>query len=259
MLKKLILVAGLALATATGALAAGKEGKPIPNIDFSYDGVFGKFDQAQLQRGLQVYTAICSSCHGLELVAFRTLGDEGGPGLSEEQVKAYAEQFDIYDATTDDFRAATPSDYFPESLLENAPDLSLMAKARGVYHDGFGFKKLVNGIGGPEYIAALLKGYTEEIQEQGDAVFYQNIYYPGEWIAMSQPLWGDDVEYTDGTEATIEQQAIDVAAFLMWTAEPGLMARKQWGLIMVGLLGLLSVLLYLTNKQLWYNVKHPEE
>ena len=257
MFKNLILALTVAISP-VAAFAAGEKAKPVPNIDFPYDGVFGRFDQAQLQRGLQVYTTICSACHGLELVAFRTLGDPGGPGLSEDQVKAIAEQYEVFDETIDDFRAAGPADHFPESLLENAPDLSLMAKARGVYHDGIGFTKLFNGIGGPEYIAALLKGYTGEELEQAGTLFYQNVYYPGEWIAMSQPLWGDDVEYTDGTEATIEQQAIDVAAFLMWTAEPRMMARKQWGLIFIGLFGLLSVLLFLVNKRIWANVKHPE-
>ena len=258
MLKRFILSLALVVTASSGAFAAG-EGKPVENIQFPFDGIFGSFDQAQLQRGLQVYTEICSGCHGMKLIAFRTLTDPQGPGLSDDQLKAYLENFEVYDEEIEDFRTAIPSDHYPESLVENAPDLSLMAKARGVYHDGIGFKKLYNGIGGPEYIAQLLQTYTEEIQEQGDAIFYQNKTYPGEWIAMGQPLWGDDVEYTDGTEATIQQQSEDVAAFLMWTAEPGLMARKQWGLIWVGLLGLLSVLLYLTNKALWRDVKYADK
>ena len=256
MFKKLILAAAVAVAVVPAAYAAGDDKKPVDNIQFKHDGIFGSYDQAQLQRGLQVYTEICSACHGLEYVAFRNLGDAGGPGLSEDQVKAYAANFEIFDEELDDFRPAGPADYFPESALENAPDLSLMAKARGVYHDGFGFTKLYNGIGGPEYIAALLKGYTGEEQEAGDALFYYNDYFG--WIAMGQPLWGDDVEYTDGTEASLEQEAKDVAAFLMWTAEPKLMARKHWGLVFIGLFGLLSVLLFLTNKAIWKNVKHPE-
>ncbi|MEM9717102.1 MAG: cytochrome c1 [Pseudomonadota bacterium] len=257
--KRLLLAATIALTTAGGAFAAGKEAAPIENIKFPYDGIFGRFDQAQLQRGLQVYTQVCAGCHGLQYVAFRTLSDPQGPALSEEQLKAYLENFEIYDETIDDFRVATPADHFPGSAVENAPDLTLMAKARGVYHDGIGFTKLVNGIGGPEYIAQLLQSYTDEIKEEAGAVLYQNKSYPGEWIAMGQPLWGDDVEYTDGTEATIQQQAEDVAAFLMWTAEPGLMARKTWGLIMVGLLGVLAVLLFLTNKALWRDVKYSDE
>ena len=256
MLKRLILAAVM-VATAGSVHAAGKAAK-VENIQFPFDGIFGRFDQAQLQRGLQVYTEICSGCHGLQYVAFRTLTDPQGPGLTEDQLGAYLENFEIYDETIEDFRPAGPADHYPQSLVENAPDLSLMAKARGVYHDGLGFTKLYNGIGGPEYIAQLLQSYTEEIQEQGGAVFYQNKTYPGEWIAMGQPLWGDDVLYTDGTEATIQQQSEDVAAFLMWTAEPNLMARKQWGLIFVGLLGLLSVLLYLTNKKIWRDVKYAK-
>lgn len=257
MLKRLFLAA-MIVATTSGGLFAAGEGKPVENIKFPFDGIFGRFDQAQLQRGLQVYTQVCAGCHGLQYVAFRTLRDPQGPGLTEAQLNAYLQDFELYDATIDDFRTAKPSDHYPKSALENAPDLSLMAKARGVYHDGFGFTKLYNGIGGPEYISQLLQSYTEEIEEAGGAVLYQNKTYPGEWIAMGQPLWGDDVEYTDGTEATIQQQSEDVSAFLMWTAEPGLMARKRWGLIFIGLFGLLSVLLFLTNKTLWKSIKKPD-
>lgn len=256
MLKNVILAAGLALASASGAFAAGGAKGEVENVKFPFDGIFGKFDQAQLQRGLQVYTEVCANCHGLEFVAFRNLGDEGGPGLSEDQVKAYAAQFEVFDEEIDDFRPAAPADHFPASALENAPDLSLMAKARGSFHDGIGFTKLYNGIGGPEYILALLTNYTGVEVEEAGSVLYENKIYGN--IAMAAPLEDGQVEYTDGHANDVYHMSEDVAAFLMWTAEPKLMARKRWGLVFVGLFGLLSVLLYLTNKSIWYRVKHPE-
>ena len=224
------------------AFSAGPMGK-IENIDFSFEGVFGTYDKNQLQRGLQVFTEVCAGCHGLKHVAYRNLGDPGGPELPPEQVKAYAAQFDIYDPELDDERSAIPSDYFGGSMVENAPNLSLMAKAR---------------VRGPEYIATLLKSYNEEEKEQAGSVLYGNKLYPGGWIAMAQPLWGDDVEYMDGTEASLEQEAEDVAAFLMWAAEPKLNVRKETGFRAVLLLMLLSVLLYFTNKKLWAPYKNKK-
>jgi len=215
--------------------SAGPTGK-IDDIDFSFEGVFGTYDKNQLQRGLQVFTEVCAGCHGLKHVAYRNLGDPGGPELPPEQVKAYAAQFDIYDPELDDERSAIPSDYFGSSMVENAPNLSLMAKAR---------------IRGPEYITTLLRSYNEEEKEQAGSVLYGNKLYTGGWIAMAQPLWGDDVEYMDGTEASLEQESEDVAAFLMWAAEPKLNVRKETGFRAVFLLLLLSVFLYLTNKKLW--------
>ena len=222
--------------------SAGPTGK-IENIDFSFEGVFGTYDKNQLQRGLQVFTEVCAGCHGLKHVAYRNLGDPGGPELPPEQVKAYAAQFDIYDPELDDERSAIPSDYFGDSMVENAPNLSLMAKAR---------------VKGPEYIATLLRSYNEEEKEQAGSVLYGNKLYPGGWIAMAQPLWGDDVEYMDGTEASLEQQSEDVAAFLMWAAEPKLNVRKETGFRAVLLLMLLSVLLYFTNKRLWAPYKNKK-
>ena len=260
MLKRLTLTAATVLGLATGAFAAGGTGE-VTDYDFSFEGPFGTFDQMQLQRGLQVYTEICSACHGMKFVAFRTLGDPGGPELPMDQVRAYAEFYEIWDPTLfdgeGDFRPATPADKFPEGLVSNAPDLSLMAKARAGFSGplGTGISQFVNGMGGPEYIASLLSGYTGEAKEEAGTLLYENKAYSGGYISMSQPLYGDDVFYEDGTEATIEQQAQDVAAFLMWTAEPKMMARKQSGLAGVIFLAVLSTLLYLTNKRIWAPVK----
>ncbi|WP_292287379.1 cytochrome c1 [Marivita sp.] len=257
MLKKLALAATLAMAPVSGAFAAGADGH-VENYEFSFEGPFGTFDQAQLQRGLQVYTQVCSACHGMEYVPLRTLSSETGPGMPENQVRAYAEQnFEIYDEEIDDWRPARPTDNFPANEAAGAPDLSMMAKARAGFHGpyGLGINQFFKGMGGPEYMASLLTGYTGEDKEEAGAILYENTAFPGGWISMAPPLWGDDVDYADGTEATIEQQSKDVSAFLMWAAEPKLMARKQAGFVGVIFLTVLSVLLYLTNKRLWAPVK----
>ena len=138
------------------------------------------------------------------------------------------------------------------------PDLSLMAKARAGFHGpiGLGFNQLMKGTGGPEYIHAVLVGYNGEDKEEAGAVLYHNDAFAGNWIQMPAPLSEGVVTYEDGTEATVDQMARDVSAFLMWTAEPKMMARKEVGLISVVFLIVLSVLLYLTNKKLWHSVKH---
>lgn len=254
----LSVVAAVGLATA--GLAAGSYDTHIDDFDFSFEGPFGKYDQNQLQRGLQVYTEICSACHGLKFVPIRSLSEEGGPAMPEDQIRAYAENFEIFDAEIDDFRAALPADHFPASGLENAPDLSLMAKARAGFHGpyGLGINQFFKGIGGPEYIASLLTGYTGEEKEEAGVTLYANTAFPGGWISMAPPLYGEDVDFADGHANDLHHIAEDVSAFLMWTAEPKMMARKQAGFVGVVFLTLLSVLLYLTNKRLWAPVKGKE-
>ncbi|WP_104491671.1 cytochrome c1 [Paracoccus denitrificans] len=234
----------------------------IEDISFSFEGPFGKFDQHQLQRGLQVYTEVCSACHGLRYVPLRTLADEGGPQLPEDQVRAYAANFDITDPETEEDRPRVPTDHFPTVSGEGmGPDLSLMAKARAGFHGpyGTGLSQLFNGIGGPEYIHAVLTGYDGEEKEEAGAVLYHNAAFAGNWIQMAAPLSDDQVTYEDGTPATVDQMATDVAAFLMWTAEPKMMDRKQVGFVSVIFLIVLAALLYLTNKKLWQPIKHPRK
>ncbi len=248
--KKLTLSAISAVAIATGAFAAGGEGGHIENIRFSFDGPFGKYDQNQLQRGLQIFTEVCSGCHGLKFVPLRTLEDLG---YDEAQVRAYAANYEVFDPELDDYRTAIPSDKFPPNTGAGAPDLSLMAKARAGFHGpyGSGMNQLFKGMGGPEYIVALLNGYTGEEKEEAGSILYENTVFPGGWISMAPPLYGEDVEYADGHSNSLHHEAEDVAAFLMWAAEPKMMARKHVGLMGVFFLGLLAVLLYLTNKRLW--------
>ncbi|MFY0679014.1 MAG: cytochrome c1 [Thalassovita sp.] len=257
MLKKLAITAVAALTLSAGStLAAGGESH-IHDTQFSFEGPFGAFDQMQLQRGLQVYTEVCSACHGMKFVPIRTLADEGGPQLPEDQVRAYAAQMDIYDPVLEDDRPRTPADFFPPSGDPNAPDLSLMAKARAGFHgpEGSGINQFIKGMGGSEYIASILTGYTGKEKEEAGTTFYENTAFPGGWIAMAPPLYGDDVEFADGHSTDLHHEAEDVAAFMMWTAEPKMMARKQTGFVAVLFLTLLSVLLYLTNKRIWAPVK----
>ena len=295
MFRKLTLTAAVALGLASGAAYAAGSESHVEDYDFSFEGPFGAYDTNQLQRGLQIYTEICAGCHGLKFVAFRTLSDEGGPHLPEDQMRAYAEFYELYDEAQDDYRPATPADHFPESNLAEAPDLSLMAKARAGFHGpyGTGINQLTRGMGGPEYIASLLNGYHEppscapdDFEGSYNTVFASGGYpdeckiyeeteveveledgtteiviekqevgrmYPGSWIAMSSPLdpYEGAIEFADGHANDVEHMAQDVAAFLMWTAEPKMMARKQAGLTGVIFLTVLSVLLYLTNKRLW--------
>jgi ubiquinol-cytochrome c reductase cytochrome c1 subunit len=268
MTKTTIFAAAIALALGTAPLLAQEEehqANPIPSPEdthsgghvtdyaFSFEGPFGRFDQAQLQRGLQVYTEVCSACHGLRYLPYRELSEHGGPAMTEEQMRAYAAMHDVTDADTGETRPATPSDHFGLSADPNAPDLTLMAKARAGFHGpvGLGINQLLHGIGGPEYIASLLHGFTGEEKTEAGATLYENPIFASGWISMPPPLSDGQVTYADGTEATVEQMSQDVAAFLMWTAEPKMMARKSAGLTAVLFLIVLTVLLYFTNKKIW--------
>ncbi len=179
-----------------------------------------------------------------------------------------------------DYRVATPADKFPEGTFQGAPDLSLMAKARAGFSGpyGTGMNQLFRGMGGPEYIASILTGLCrsaacapEDFPGYYNTAFANGGYpvecldehghhtVPGSWIGMRTSLYGDDVEYADGHPADLHHVATDVAAFLMWTAEPHMNARKEAGLTGVIALTILAVLLYLTNKRLWAPVKHARK
>jgi ubiquinol-cytochrome c reductase cytochrome c1 subunit len=240
------LVAGLA--AAPGATRAA-EGTALPEVHWSFDGVFGSFDRAALQRGFQVFKEVCSTCHALSLVNFRNLTELG---YSEEEVKAFAAGYNVTDGPNDDGemfeRPALPSDAWPapypnEKAARAAfggaypPDLSLMAKAR---------------VGGPSYIYAILTGYHEPPADMTmNAGMNYNLYFPGNQIAMPQPLTDGAVEYQDGTVASLDQEAHDVATFLMWAAEPKLEARKQTGINVMLFLVVLTGLLFAAKRKVW--------
>ena len=256
MIGKFTLSAIAALGLAAPAIAAGGAGH-VEDFEFSFEGPFGTYDGMQLQRGLKVYTEVCSACHGLQYVPLRTLGDEGGPHLPEEQVRAYAQFWEVFDEELDDFRTAKPQDHFPGSGDENAPDLSLMAKARAGFHGpyGLGISQFFRGMGGPEYIASLLAGYTGKEKEEAGAIFYENTAFSGGWISMAPPLEDGLVEFDDESPNDVRAMSQDVAAFLMWAAEPKLNSRKEDGFVAVLFLIILGVLLYLSNKRLWSPIK----
>jgi cytochrome c1 len=244
----LVAVAAVGFGLATTAQAAADAAQP-PAQKWSFDGIFGSFDRAATQRGLQVFLEVCGNCHGLDLVAYRNLAEIG---YDEDQVKAIAAQFSVEDGPDEEgemfTREARPSDAFvspyrnaKEAAMINGgalpPDLSLMYKAR---------------MGGADYMYALLIGYEEDTGDHGvpEGLFY-NPYFPGGATAMPPPLYGDDVEYADGTEATIEQESKDVTVFLAWAAEPNLDARKRLGTKVLLFLIVLTALLYATKRKVW--------
>lgn len=277
-MRKLLLTSATVLLAGAGAALAAGAAAHVEDVNFSFEGPFGTFDQHQLQRGLQVYTEVCASCHGMKFVPIRTIGDATGPGIPEDQVRAYAATMSIIDKETGEERPRVPTDMFPTVTGEGmGPDLSVMAKARAAFHGpyGTGLSQLFNGIGGPEYIYSILNGYAENPACAPDGVdgFYYNTAFPaggvpdsckdehgnatipGSFIAMPPPLSDGMVTYADGHEATLHHQAEDVASFLMWSAEPKLIDRKKVGFVSVVFLVLLTALLYLSNKRLWAPIK----
>ena len=258
MFRKIALIAASALALTSGVAIAAGEGGHIEDVAFAHEGPFGKFDQFQLQRGLQVYTEVCAACHGLKFVPLRSLSDLGGPGIPEDQVRAYAKQFTVTDKETGEDREGLPTDNFPANTSAGAPDLSLMAKARAGFHGpyGTGMNQLFRGMGGPEYIHAILTSYTGEDKEEFGTTFYENHAFSTGWIKMPPPLADDQVTYADGTPATVDQMAKDVSAFLMWAAEPHLEQRKRTGFMVMVFLFIFTALIYLTKKSVYARKEH---
>lgn len=266
MFRKIAISAVSALTLMTGAAWAAGEAETT-DVPFSFEGPFGSFDEHQLQRGLQVYTEVCATCHGMKFVRIGALADAGGPHLPEDQVKAYAKAFPIndeasnpqfLDPATKAMRVLTPADLFPANNAMKAPDLSVMAKARKGFEGpyGLGTNQLFKGMGGPEHIYSIITGFSGESKDIAGVTFYENKAFPGGWMAMpNTAIAAGQVTYSDKTEASLENEAKDVSAFLMWAAEPKMMDRKESGFKAVILLGLLSVLLYLTNKRIWSRVK----
>ena len=272
MTRKLSRAALAAFALSVGVLSAGgvsaqsEHAAQIEDFAFSFEGPFGSFDRNQLQRGLQIYTEVCAGCHGMKLVPIRSLADSGGPQLPEDQVKAYAQAFTVIDEASNpqlfdqdkgEYRALGPADQFPANKSIGAPDLSVMAKARAGFHGpyGLGISQFLNGMGGPEYIASLLTGYTGEEKTEFGANFYENKAFSTGWIKMTPPLSDGQVTFADNSPNDVVHMSQDVAAFLMWAAEPKLMARKEAGFIGVTFLMILAVLLYMTNKRIWAPIK----
>jgi len=266
---------GLVLATALAAGAAEEEGgtphypiKKPTEESWSFEGPFGTYDKGQLQRGFKVYREVCAVCHSLDYVAFRNLEDLG---YSEAQVRAIASEYEVEDGP-DSFgdmfmRPAKPSDTFPPPFAnpEQAaaanngavpPDFSLIAKARAVER---GFPTFVFDVftqyaeSGVDYIHALLTGYQDppEGVEVPEGTYYNPYFLKAASLAMAPPLSDGVVTYDDGAPETVDQYARDVSAFLMWTAEPHMEARKSTGFVVMVFLVLFGGLMYLTKRKIW--------
>jgi ubiquinol-cytochrome c reductase cytochrome c1 subunit len=240
----------------TIALGAGDAEKPISK-SWSFEGIFGTFDRASLQRGFQVYKEVCASCHSMKQLSYRNLAEKGGPEFTEEQVKVISSKFEVTDGPNDNGdmfkRPGKPSDKFVSPFLNEKaaraanggaypPDLSVIVKARA---------------DGADYVYSLLLGYEEKPpkgMKLEDGVYY-NKYMPGNKIRMPKPFSKDGVKYADGTNATEEQISADVTTFLMWTAEPHLESRKRVGFKSIIYLLVLISLVYLVKKKIWSRIE----
>ncbi len=233
------------------ALAAGGD-VALTKRDWSFNGPFGTFDKAAMQRGFQVYREVCAGCHSMQYIAFRNFADLG---YNEAEIKAIAAEYDVEDGPNDEgemfTRPGIPADRMPSPYPnDNAaragnggalpPDLSLIAKARA---------------NGPDYLYSLLIGYKEAPASMNvpDGMYY-NDAYPGNLIAMPQPLYGDDVTYADGADTSIEGSAADLTQFLMWAAEPKMEARKRIGVAVVFFLSIFVVLSVMAKRRVWADI-----
>ena len=264
-----------AIAIATPAFSAGGD-VHIDRQQWSFAGPFGVYDRGQLQRGFKVYQEVCQACHGLRLVAFRNLAENGGPSFSEDAAKQIASEYTVVDGPNDDGemydRPAILADRFPSPFPNEQaaraanggaypPDFSLLAKARAAQR---GFPWFVFDIftqyqeNGPDYIYSLLTGYEEDPEgiEVPAGQYYNHSFLAGEFISMAPPLYDEAVEYTDGTPMTVDQYSKDISAFMMWAAEPHLEERKKIGFRVMVFLIFFAALLYFTKKKLWRNVEH---
>lgn len=238
---------GFLVVTSPPVLAAGGEAK-IKHQHWHFQGFLGQYDKAAVQRGFQVFQEVCSSCHELKYLAFRNLEEIG---FSVAEIKAIAAEYEV-DADPNSEgevlkRPALPADYWP-SVYANPeeaaalhgkmpPDLSLIAKARE---------------GGADYLYSLLVGYTKSDDPNWNEAF------PGHVIGMAQPLYGDDVTYVDGIKPSLEQEAKDVAEFLMWVAEPNLDKRKRLGIAVMLFTLVFTLFAFLSHRRIAAHV-HKEK
>ena len=249
------------LGFAQNAYSSEKKVEFLKN-NWNFEGVFGTFDRASLQRGYQVYQEVCSGCHSMQHLSYRNLSEKGGPEFTKEEAKAIAAQFEVTDGPNEDgemfTRPARLSDKFvsPFPNVKAAaaanggaypPDMSVLAKARK---------------GGADYIYSLLMGYEEAPAgyELDDGVYY-NKYMAGNKIKMAEPIYEDAVQYSDGTKATKEQITKDVTAFLVWAADPHLEARHKMGFKVFFYLIILLTLVYFSKQKVWsrFGSKREEE
>jgi cytochrome c1 len=257
---------------------SAQEADAPPRQTWSFHGPFGTYDPGQLQRGFKIYREVCSTCHSIKLLSFRNLAEPGGPNFTDKQAAAVAATFQVTAGPNDEGqmfqRPGQISDYFPPPFPNEQaaaaalggkapPDMSVLAKARS-YEAGFPYFILdaftMYQEDGPDYIHAIINGYTDPPKDFPLPPGRQyNKYFPGGTIAMPKPLSDGQVEYTDGTPMTVDQYGKDVAAFLMWAAEPTLDARHRLGFQVMIFLIVFAGLLYLAKKKVWHDVLHDPD
>jgi ubiquinol-cytochrome c reductase cytochrome c1 subunit len=248
-MKKLLLVSAFTLSLSGYMPAMASDSVSLPHQHWSFDGAFGTYDRAALQRGFQVYKQVCSACHSMKRVSYRNLS---ALGYNEDEIKAIAADAMITDGPNDEGemfeRPGRPSDKFKSPFANDKmaqyanngalpPDLSLITKARP--H-------------GADYIFALLTGYGEA--PAGEELLpgqNWNKYFAGHKIAMAPPLSAGSVAYEDGTDGTVEQYAKDLAQFLTWAAEPEMEVRKQTGLKAILFLAVFALIMYRVKRKVW--------
>jgi ubiquinol-cytochrome c reductase cytochrome c1 subunit len=249
------LVAAVGLAAGLAGSGRAEDAAPEPpHQTWSFDGVFGTYDRAALQRGFQVYKDVCSTCHAVKHLYFRDLVELG---YTEDQVKGVAAQYQVNDGPNEQGqmfqRPGRPADKIPAPFPNDEaaraanngalpPDLSLITKARE---------------GGPDYVAAILTGFKDppasfKVMEG----MYYNEYFPGHQIKMPPPLSPNQVEYADKTPATVQQMAHDVVSFLAWAAEPTLEARHRMGFKVILFLVIATGIFYAAKRKIWSRIQH---
>jgi len=248
------LLAGAFAAMLSAAPAMAADEPIMPNMGWSFDKLFGTFDTASLQRGFLVYSSVCANCHSMQYLHYRDLE---GIGLSAEAIKAFAAGVTVPSGTDDSGvpkdGPATPASQFKSPFINDKaarsanggalpPDLSLIVNARE---------------GGADYIYGIITGFTKAPTgfKMQDGMNY-NKMFPGHQIAMPQPLQDGSVEYTDGTNTSIDQEARDVVTFLAWAANPELVERKQIGVRAILFLVFMTGITYAVKRRLWADVEH---
>lgn len=240
------------LAGPGGTAQASTEVAAPPNVDWDFGGAFGTYDRAAMQRGFQVYKEVCASCHSLKFLAYRNLQ---ALGFNEAEVKAIAAEYNVTAGPNDEGdmyeRPAQPSDPFVSPFANPQaaravnggalpPDLSLIVKARE---------------NGANYVHGILTGYREPPAGVEVPVGqYYNQYFPGHRISMPPPLNEGQVEYADGTPATVEQMSRDVTQFLTWAAEPQMESRKRLGVKILIFVAIMTIVFYMAKRKVWRDV-----
>jgi ubiquinol-cytochrome c reductase cytochrome c1 subunit len=263
----------LALVFGFADRASAAEARFAKDVNYSFEGPFGRFDRAQLQRGYKVYKEVCANCHSMRLLHFRNLAEPGGPGFTQEQVRALAATFQVQDGPDESGemfnRPGLPSDRFPSPFPNEQAaraanggayptDLSLITKARAGWTGTF--RQFVEGLGGSEYVYSVLTGYEPEpaelAAEKPPGKYYNPYFAAGHWIGMPPPLSDGQVAFDDGAPNSVADMARDVSAFLAWTAEPKMEARKALGFQVMTYLIVFAALLYICKERIWSRVEH---